>query len=185
MMLEELLPLVKHSRMILVSGPQRSGTHIMTKILAKELEWGYVYNTDYETDNMGDWAHMVLHGQNIVLHCPQMTHVLHLVPDDVAVVYMYRPLDEIEASFSRVNQGDVSCATTDQMLFYSQIPCVYGRQTGAKWVQVRNAYWEGYQRLILRGRGHYFYYHDLEDHPLFVHNRDNWTMNQTEEVVND
>ena len=182
MILDDLLSVVRNYRMIVVSGVQRSGTHIMTKILAKELGWSYVYNSDYNTNITGDWAKMVLHSKSIVLHCPQMTHLLHLVPDDVAVVYMYRPLDEIEVSFDRVNPGEVACSITSQMLFYSQMPGVFGQQKGEKWTLVRNTYWEGYQRFILRGRGFSFYYHDLEEHPLFVGKpeRTGWTMNQTE-----
>jgi hypothetical protein len=168
--------------MVVVSGPQRSGTHIMALILAQELDWEYIPDNDYNTGDMCDWADKVLTSENSTLHCPHMTHALHLVPPDVAVVYMHRPLGEIESSFARVNPGDVSASRSEQMLFYSQIPGIFEMQTGKRWTEVRNVYWEGYQRLILGGRGFSFYYHALESHPLFVkkEHRKDWEMNQTE-----
>jgi len=180
MTLRELIGQISGYRMVVVSGAQRSGTHIMAKILALELGWTYLPDTEYNTGDNGDWAKYVLEGDGIAIHCPHMSHMLHLVPDDVAVVYMYRPLDEIEESFARVNPGEVSCCKNEQMLFYSQIRGVHGLQTGKVWTKIRNDYWEILQRVVLDGRGFSFNYHDLEDHPLFYKKRTDWSMNQIE-----
>lgn len=178
-MLSNLVEVVGQYRLVVVSGCQRSGTHIMAKILAHELDWECIPDHDYDADNPDEWANLVLYRQHITIHCPHMTHLLHLVPDDVAVVYMLRPADEIEASFKRVNPGQKSCCSDRQMLFY-QTSGISGKVTGKAWTIVRNTYWEFRQRVILGERGYSFQYHDLEEHPLFVKNREGWTMNQTE-----
>ena len=182
MTLRTMLDQISEYRMVVVSGPQRSGTHVMAKIIADELDWIYIPDTEYSAEHNGDWAKYVLESHNVVIHCPHMSHMLHFVPSDVAVVYMYRPIDEIEESFERVNPGEVPCCRTEQMLFYPQPPGVVGSPMGNVCAELKNNYWEAYQQIILGQRGFSFKYHDLESHPLFYKKEDrkDWLMNQTE-----
>ena len=182
MKLNELIWHLMKYRAVVVSGCQRSGTHIMAKIIGAELGWRYLTDNDYDVDNFNGWAKAVLGGHHIAIQCPHMTHILHLVPPDVAVVYMLRPASEITESFMRVNPGTVQASQAYQMLFYSTMPGVDGDQDDIKWIRVRDMYWQGYQSVVLNGRGFSFQYHDLEEHPMFYkkHQRKGWTMNQTE-----
>jgi len=179
--MKELLALASEYRMVVVSGCQRSGTHIMAKILAHELGWQYITDEDYDVSDFNGWANLILTGVHMAAQCPHMTHLLHETPDDVLVVWMHRPIEELIVSFARVNPGHISASQPYQMLFYSQLPEVgTGRQIGAGWIKVREQYWNMVQRPMLGRRGVTFNYHDLEEHRLFVHNRTGWTMNQTE-----
>ena len=178
MQLDALLKLLLRYRLVVVSGVQRSVTHIMARIVAEELGWEYVTDTDYNTDNNSAWAGLVLTGERMAVQCPHMTHMMHLIPEDVAAVWMSRPLDEVRQSFERVNPGAAPASFPEQMLYYSRMPLVEPSAQGDMWNAIREMYWEGYQRVLLGRRGITFEYHELEEHPLFCKNREGWAMNQ-------
>jgi hypothetical protein len=182
--LQKLLPEMRegHYRVILVSGVQRSGTHIMSRILAEELDYIYMSDTDYDVKNNQAWCWMVLDGKGLVIHCPHMSHFLQFAPPDVAVVYMKRPIDEVTRSFTRVNPPQaVQASNPEQGLIYGLSYAGKKRLYSDEWIILRNKCWDDYQHPRLKGRGYTFQYHDLKEHRLFSHNRKEWTMNQTEQ----
>lgn len=183
MTLEGLLARVDQYRAVLVSGCQRSGTHIMAKIIAHELGWDYITDQDYDLSNFNGWSNLVLRAQMAAIQCPHMSHILHEVPTDVAVVWMRRNPVELLESFIRVNPQCLPCSQPYQMLFYSQMPGVpRGQITGMEWIDIREQYWEWKQAPLLGERGITFEFDDLAEHELFVPKpqRKGWAMNQTE-----
>lgn len=111
--------LAKHSH-ILVSGPQRSGTRICSKMIVADTGHRHIDETDVRelflglslADSDQDWnaisakvvesiQGLVLQEQNIVLHCPPLMPWIHLL-DDVFVVILRRSIQDIEKSKRRI-----------------------------------------------------------------------------------
>ena len=104
---------------VVVTGPQRSGTQIATKIIADCMEWPPVDedelnrgHNDHGMKNHDEryfkWVNDPTH-QSTVLHCPRISHACHLTPKPTLVVFMMRDVDEIVASdkhrISKYKQG--------------------------------------------------------------------------------
>lgn len=103
MTLNELLPLLKPYKAVLVTGPQRSGTAIATKILAQELGYREVPEEEFGIHNSLQALGILLRN-NVVLHAPGLCHQADMLGDmaNAAVVLMRRNLDDIHASEERI-----------------------------------------------------------------------------------
>ena len=90
---------------VIVTGPQRSGTQIATKIIADCMEWPAIeedkiarkYRVKDHDDRYFKWVNNP-QCQTTVLHCPRISHACHLTPKPTLVVFMMRDVDEIIAS---------------------------------------------------------------------------------------
>ena len=88
---------------ILVTGPQRSGTAIAAKMIAKDTGHKYVDEYDYDTANEDKFLVVLANNKNIAVQCPAMSHLVHEIADeDTLVVVMMRNCDDIVASEKRV-----------------------------------------------------------------------------------
>lgn len=91
-------------RVILVSGPQRAGTTIATEAIARTLHYRAVREEEYGTHDVDRWRTLIDAGFHLIIQCPAMSHLLHVVADrDVLVVFMKRDIADIVASQERVN----------------------------------------------------------------------------------
>jgi hypothetical protein len=97
-MFEEL---VVHSH-ILVTGPQRSGTRICTKMIAVDTGHEYLNEGVMDIHNVAK-AKQALTQKNVVLHGPGAFYMAHTFPEEVLVVVMMRHVDDIVASQKRIN----------------------------------------------------------------------------------
>lgn len=93
---------LQNYRVILVSGPQRSGTTIMSKMLAHDLNWDVYDEDDYGVENVDAWRELVETGNMLVIQCPAMLHLCDDLPEDVALIVMTRPIEDIHASEKRI-----------------------------------------------------------------------------------
>jgi hypothetical protein len=90
---------------IVVTGPQRAGTQIASKIIAKELGWKFV-KEDVWWHDPPRGEHDVKYQKwvtnpetkGMVLQCPAISHACHATPKGTLVVFMIRPVEEILAS---------------------------------------------------------------------------------------
>jgi hypothetical protein len=105
MSLKETIAGFKSYDKIVVTGPQRSGTKIATKIIAEELGWEYVgegvfWKDEPRHDHDLKYRRWVANEDNVqkVLHCPAISHACHLTPRGTLIVFMIRPPAEIIAS---------------------------------------------------------------------------------------
>lgn len=102
--LDELVPLLKPYAAVLVTGPQRSGTTIGAKILAQELGYRYVDETEFGIHDPHR-AYMLMKEGNVVLHAPGLCHVADQFTRrlNYAVVVMRRPIEDIAKSERRID----------------------------------------------------------------------------------
>ena len=91
---------------IFVTGPQRSGTTIATKMIAQELGYKYYDETCLPESFDGfilQMTHDNLDGIKGVYQGPTKSALCHTLSKDIAIVFMMRPIDEIIASQVRIN----------------------------------------------------------------------------------
>ena len=78
---------------IVVTGPQRSGTTICAQIIADELGGHYIDEQEYLVHFFDRFWAFLKAGN--VIHAPALSACCHLLPPEVAVVYVRRNIDEI------------------------------------------------------------------------------------------
>jgi hypothetical protein len=100
-------------RIILVTGPQRAGTRICSKMIAYDLEYTFVDEDEICVDSLNRLWRLVESGDHLVVQCPALCSFVHLLtdqqyvtnPECVAVVFMLRDPKDILASQRRINWG--------------------------------------------------------------------------------
>ena len=159
-------------RVIVVTGPQRSGTRITAKIIAHETGYEYIDEEAFTAVDLFNWRKLTDERENIVIHCPAMSAYCHELPDDVMVVFMHRYLPDIHRSEQRIEwDGKARALQTYGLPPY-------------KWLDaaaIKYMYWE-WQKPQIKNYLEIHYPEDIEMHPLFVRNRDGFDWNQTEAV---
>jgi hypothetical protein len=104
MNLETLVTMLKLFDAVLVTGPQRSGTAIATKILAHELGYREIAEEAFRIHDHNA-AYEIMKEGKVVLHAPGLCHVADLFTYKLryAVVMMRRPIEDIHNSEKRVH----------------------------------------------------------------------------------
>ena len=96
-----MLELKKYNR-IVVSGCQRSGTTILTKMIAHTLGYTKLDEFQIYPHNLKN-LHETLKRDGVVIHSPQLTSQLHqIVAPSTCVVWINRPFGEIRKSINRI-----------------------------------------------------------------------------------
>jgi hypothetical protein len=110
MTLEELIPEISGFKRIVVTGPQRSGTTITTKIISQLLHYEAHYEEEFDVDDIilfckilsFNSADQDLTGK--VLQAPGLSSMMHFLgKSDVAVIFLFRDIAEIQESEIRIN----------------------------------------------------------------------------------
>lgn len=103
-MLKEMVAEYGQFKRVVVTGPQRSGTQIASKIIADILGWEFFAESELDNDRgpayrdrYWEWVNDS-NTEQTVLQCPQMSHLCHRTPKDTLVVFMIRDIDDILAS---------------------------------------------------------------------------------------
>ena len=87
---------------ILVTGPCRSGTTIVGKMIEHDTGHRYVDETEFRMLKR-DLFDDIITADNIVVQCPMLlTDIVDNPPSDVFVVVMRRDVDDIKASYDRI-----------------------------------------------------------------------------------
>lgn len=150
----------KYSR-IAVTGPQRAGTTIATKMIAADTGYRFMDEKEFGTFNAGRWRRLFEDEYGIVVQCPHMLKdAVDDPPPGVLIVLMRRPLDEIHASDERVGwQAQYKGNTTELRKF--------GLLEGDS-ARIKYEYWDSHEKdfpyLELR-------YDRLAGHPMYVERR--------------
>ena len=140
----------------LVTGPQRSGTTIAAHILSCELNLQYIDEFDVDFNNLPD---------DCVVQAPfALKHIVELAfrYPTLHFVYIIREPDEIIASMERIQWFK---AYIDDPQFYS----TYITQCRLMWTAYKSLLPERWTELN---------YSSFESHPLFVKDRDSFTVKQ-------
>lgn len=102
-MIESLRKELQRYQVILVSGPQRSGTRIAAKILAADLDYAYIDENEIKVDSLNALCKIVKIDGCKVIQCPALSRYVHfLASQDIAAVFMMRDVDDIIASQGRI-----------------------------------------------------------------------------------
>ena len=88
---------------VIVTGPQRSGTRFTTNVLAHDLDVELIDELDYGINDINNLLATIEGKDGFIVQGPAVSHLLHKLPDDVFVVFMQRPINEILASQARIN----------------------------------------------------------------------------------
>lgn len=91
--------LMKYKK-ILVSGPQRSGTRICSKMIANDTKYEWIPEDNIAHDY--NVAKRLLSKDGVVIQVPMQTHLVDLFDDDVLVVFMRRAVEDIITSQKRI-----------------------------------------------------------------------------------
>lgn len=166
-MFEEL---AKYSR-IAVTGPQRAGTTIASKMIAADTGYRFMDEKEFGTFDSDRWRRLFQDEYGIVVQCPHMLKdAVDDAPPGVLIVLMRRSLDDIHASDERVRwQAQYKGNTTELRKF--------GLREGDS-AQIKYDYWDRHDKdfphlEIPYGR--------LAGHPLYVAEplRKSFQMKQT------
>lgn len=93
-------------RKILVTGPQRSGTTIVSRILAAESGYRCVDERDFGWRDIDRFEALVAEDDRMVIQCPGLSHTIERwASPDHLIVFMHRNPADIMASERRVRWG--------------------------------------------------------------------------------
>ena len=166
---------------ILVSGPQRSGTRIATKMISADTAHRYVDEDLFEVYDQGLFCAIVRQTHQTVIHCPSMSHIMHEVSgENVLVVWMLRDLEDIAASEQRIT-WNIGPYEELAHLGLGDLQARRYRRHGGQVAPLKYARWWGYQRERVQ---HWLEleYESLAAHPLWVpkEQRADFVAKQTE-----
>lgn len=148
-------------RIILVSGPQRSGTTICARMIAHDTHYMFIDEGVYQND-FSTLKHRTLYSQRQVIQCPVWAVKLHeLTMQDVCIVFMYRPVKEIIASQQRIKWQ------WEQVELDRYRALGIAIEDGTPIARVKYSYWENTQREKIDNPLE-VQYASLADHPLWV-----------------
>lgn len=170
MNLQELIPKLKEYNTILVTGSQRSGTTIATKMISEELSYFCLLEESFDTNDIFKFFFIM---QEItarkVIQCPTMSSVMHFLKrEDIAIVYMIRDEEEVLNSVKRINW---EFAEFECNKYFKPIQNVYN---------LKKKIWDEYQKDNVNSFE--LDYESLKSHKLWVdkEKRINFTPRQTE-----
>ena len=148
---------------IFISGPQRSGTTIVTKMLAQDLGLK-------ETQELPSLESAQSLRDNVVAQCPQLTYCLHeFNAANSAVVFMCRSFKDIIASGARIgwNGGH---EMHEVKKYKDRFPDYFVEGYHVS-VMVQNV-WLSYQMERMQVPFFNLSYSEIKDHPLYISKKD-------------
>jgi hypothetical protein len=154
---------------IVVTGPQRSGTHICAEMIAHDLGYQYVDDSEFGAFNRA-WFNWMCKRKGVVIHAPGMARWIHEIPR-IFVVWTVRSFKEIHASEERINWSGIQREWE-----------AYGVVT-KKIAEVKSKYWHTVQSKILGKCCAEVKYNSLKGHGLWIpkEQRKNFKWDQTTE----
>lgn len=165
---------------ILVTGPQRSGTTIASRMISADTGHRYVSEDDYGVYVEEAFADLLAQEHRIVIQCPAMSHIVHEVASaSTLVVMMMRDCDDIVASEERAG-WTVGPYPELYKFGMSRRQAVSFRRRGGRIAELKYERWKKQREQI----PHYLEldYESLAAHPLWVPKteRVNFSPRQTE-----
>lgn len=121
---------------ILVTGPQRSGTRVCARMIARDTGHRYVDEKEIAVGHRDLLDALCGAEHKFVVQCPALCHCIHeFGADDTLIILMRRKIEDIIASQERIEWGNEQ----DQLRRH------YGGVEGPISV-IRYRFWEKYQR---------------------------------------
>jgi hypothetical protein len=160
-------------RAILVTGPQRSGTRICSKMIAHDTGYEWLQEGDVGATFIS--AKSFLSKNGVVVHGPMLSSVADLFDDDVLVVFMRRDIADIVASQDRILWSGPGNGEGWERKQYDAM------DIDMPISEVKYFIWDHLQRGRIKHTMD-IPYESLKRHPFWVqkHLRKNFEANQTE-----
>ena len=143
---------------ILVTGPQRSGTRIMAKMIARDTGYKYIDEDCFGVHNPRELIKFLLKDV-AVIQCPALFHLVHaFVADDTLIVVAKRNIEDIVASQKRVKWNSWNKKEFKK----------YGEKDNHKKISVvKYKYWDSVQKPLVKNWLE-VEYDSLSDHPMWI-----------------
>lgn len=157
---------------ILVTGPQRSGTRIVAKMIAHDNKIRYVSEQQVGIRSTRKANRFLALDERLVIQCPGLCHCIEeFSAFGILIIIVVRKIEDIIASQSRIGWTRFQEGELKQ----------YGKTSGII-SKVRYEHWEVQKKLILNWLE--IRYEDLKGHPMFVPKKErrNFKWNQTERI---
>lgn len=162
---------LENSNRIIVTGPQRSGTRIIAKCIAEDLDYEYIDELDFNISDKKKFYNM-LEKDNIVVQCPALSHICDRV--NAVVVFCNRDLSEIKRSQKRIDWDD------------NKELRKYGLKSG-NINEIKYTVWEKWQRRLCKQDTFNIDYKSLKGHKLWrskderekLRNKNKWGTSST------
>lgn len=157
---------------ILVTGPQRSGTRIVAKMIAYDNGIRYVSEQEVSIRSNRKTKDILALDERLVIQCPGLCHCIEEFSSGTVLIAMViRNVEDIIASQRRIKWNRFQRRELEQ----------YGLKSGVI-SKVRYEHWERQKKLIANWIE--IKYEDLKDHPLFIpkKERGKFKWNQTERI---
>ena len=157
---------------ILVTGPQRSGTRIVAKMIAHDNDIQYVSEQQIAVRDERKVRHFLYRNDRLVIQCPGLCHRIEdFSGTNILIVIVVRNVEDIIASQRRINWNRHQ---------HKELS-LYGKKSGII-SEVRYEHWKLQKKKIANWLE--IRYEDLKDHPLFIPKdlRKNFRYNQTERI---
>jgi len=154
----------------LVTGPQRSGTRIMAKMISYDNNIRYVSEQEIKIRNIEKVERFLKQEERLVIQCPGLCHRIHeFSREDTLIVMMIRNVEDIIRSQKRIKWGKFE---KKELEYYGKTKGVISK--------VKYEQWEKQKEQIINWIE--IDYDSLKDHPLFIpkEERKNFRWNQTE-----
>lgn len=166
---------------IIVTGPQRSGTTITAKIIANDLNYQYIDETQFDVDNIEKFR-KILSSDNIVLQCPGLVYYIDRMPSEALKLFIFRNVNDIILSQVRIGwtekyeQYEKEKLKNNNLLYFNNLDIKYNPVSVLKYELL-----EFYRFNIDSENCQYLEYSELEKHPMFIKKelRKNFTPKQT------
>lgn len=161
---------------VLVSGPQRSGTRITTKIISEDLNYHYIDEENIHIQSVARINFFIDKFKKFVLQCPALScEIESFSRKDVAIVFVVRDVDDILESQKRVIHQSVG-PDSEQSLWYK---AKFGVDNEIPSPIAKYKVWRFQKKNIINPFE--LDYNSLSDHELFVpkEKRKNFKWNQT------
>lgn len=155
---------LKIYKSILVTGPQRAGTKIASRMIAADT--GYKYVDEYVFGFSVDRFVKAISVDSIVVQCPTMSSIIeYYAEDNTLVVFMFRDLEDIAKSEDRMG-WTVGVYQELYKFGMSVTEARMYRQSGGRTAPLKYELWAG-QKTVIK---HYLEleYESLSAHPLWI-----------------
>lgn len=103
---EDAIEQLRNHNIIYVTGPQRSGTTITSRIISSDLQMKCIDEFEFGVTDLNKLSELIAKSSSAVIQCPCFFHALdrlYNISPDAALVVMFRDIEDIKASQDRIN----------------------------------------------------------------------------------
>jgi len=165
---KELLDKVKNFDRIVVTGPQRSGTTIISKCFAKDLGYRFINEADFGTYDFDGAYETLKSHEKIVVQCPALSHYCHYFSniESCCVIWVKRDINEILDSHRTKKFISMTYDINEIETYKNSFDNIDFNQFDNMW-EMKHFIWDNYQSFLTKNSFE-LEYSSLSDHPDWI-----------------